>query len=538
MADLVDNLTLRMRAAGAAATRAAVSEVAGATKRLGTEAESAHKKGTLLSRTTHTMLKPFHHLKEETLGLAKSFAAAGLAFGTWEGIHKSIEQTDTLVKTTVKLHQQMGLSTEMASGLAGVMEARDIDPAALQMGLVTLSKALVQAEHGADRFQGAFRIVGMSARDVHEALNSPDGLEKAFEQITERMTNMEGGARKTALGQQLLGRASRGLAPLLQEGALGLQQQLKWAKEYGVTLDDHTIGSVEDMVAAQTEAQYAMLGLQIQLGKFAAPLVTKANLTLAQIVKSFRDGKPEGNHFARTVYQVGVDLKPVAHLLGVAGHYLKEHPALLRAAALGYVAYRLKLLKALTFVPLAYAKGLLVGRAFRAGFATGAGEVGAAQMVLPGLEAGLLGGGALKTLASIGWRMAKFGLGVGIASYLAQHVFHNSNMDPLSFLHPDSASGKKRADGTYQDEIPKAQRTRSAQERNYQSALAYERAHMKDLTAADVSAMSDRMKRDLGVSLAPNAAGGFAVIHTHVHLNDKEIATAVHKVAVKRKSTR
>src|SRR4051812_26773850 len=101
-----------MRAAGASAVRSAVGEVSGATHKLGTESERASKKGTLLSRTTSSLLKPFHHLKEEAFSLGKSVAAAGLAFGTWEGIHTSIEKTDDLVKMTVRLREQFGLTTE------------------------------------------------------------------------------------------------------------------------------------------------------------------------------------------------------------------------------------------------------------------------------------------------------------------------------------------------------------------------------------------------------------------------------------------
>jgi hypothetical protein len=346
--------------------------VARGVRGIGTSAEHSSRQAGLLGRTTSTLLKPFHHLRDEAFGMAKGMAAAGLAFGSFEGIKRSIETTDTLVKNTVKLRTQFGLTTQSASGLAAVLQARDLQPQGLTMGLTALAKQLEQSAHGSKDAQGAFRHFGLTTRDTRDALHSKEGLASTFDTVVDGLTKMHGGATKAALAQQLLGRASRGLAPLLQEGALGLRQQLKWAREFGVTLDEHTVGSVEDMAAAQTEAQYAMLGLQIQIGRFAAPLVTKANIALADIVRSFREGHPEGGKFARTVYQLGTDLKPVGHDLSVVGGYLKDHPRLLQAAAVAYGAYRFKLLGLLTMAPKAFAKGLLAGRAYSLGFQAGA----------------------------------------------------------------------------------------------------------------------------------------------------------------------
>jgi hypothetical protein len=417
MAD--DNITYNLRTRGGRAAAGEIDKMAGSVKRLGASSRQTAKHTTLLGRATRGLGSPLRHLEKEALSAAKGMLAFGLAFGTLEGIKGAIDTTDKLVKTTVKLHHQFGLTTEAASGLAGVLQARDIDPAALNMGLTTLSKQLVAAEHGTKKAQGGLRILGIRARDVHQAVGSRDGLSNVFERVVDRMSKMPGSARKAALGQQLLGRASKGLAPLLQEGALGLRQQLKWAKEYGVTLDGHTVGSVEEMVAAQAQAQYAMLGLQIQLGRFAAPAITKANMTLAEIVKSFRDGRPEGNQFARTVYKLGVDLKPVGHDLAVVGGYLKDHPRLLRAAALGYVAYRLKLLKLISIAPKAYLEGLGAGRAFSRGYAMGssttlAGDFRARSGAISGagrVLGGILGAGAVLGMEAVftDWLLHKLG---------------------------------------------------------------------------------------------------------------------------------
>jgi hypothetical protein len=500
-----EGVDIRVRLLGGREAEAQAHGVARGVRGIGTSAERATKQGGLLGRTTSTLLKPFRHLREEAFGAAKGIAAAGLAFGSVEGIKRSIETTDSLVKTTVRLRSQFGLTTHSASGLAAVLQARDLQPQGLQMGLVALSRQLVAASHGSKNAQGAFRHFGISAHEARDALHSKDGLAGTFETVVDGLTKMHGGATKAALGQQLLGRASRGLAPLLQEGALGLKQQLKWAQEYGVTLDGKTVGSVEDMAAAQTQAQYAMLGLQIQLGRFAAPIVTKANIALADIVKSFRDGRPEGAKFARTVYRIGTDLKPLGHDLIVVARYLKDHPHLLQGAAIAYIGYRTKVLKLLSFAPLAFAKGYITGRGYAAGF-----EAGAAPGVIAAEAEGAVGAGAagaagrgalLRLLTGTAGRAL---LGVGIAHEIAKHILHSHNADPLDVLNPESAGLTPRAERAH---------LRAMHHPRFDAAAYYAR-HPGELDRASLEAFGRR------VSYGPDVGNH----HHHIYIDGREVA--------------
>jgi hypothetical protein len=375
------------------------------------------------------------------------------------------------------------------------LQARNLNPAGLQMGFIALSRQLVQAAHGSASAQGAFRHFGMDTADVRKALHGKDGLSGTFETIVDDMTKMRGGTEKAALGQQLLGRASRGLAPLLQEGALGIKQQLRWAKEYGVTLTDDTVKGTEQMAAAQTQAQYAMLGLQVQIGRFAAPLVTKANLALADIVKSFRTGHATGGQFARTVYKIGTDLKPLGHDLLVVGGYLKDHPKLLRDAALAYGLYRLKLLKLITIGPLAFGKGLAAGKAYAVGFEIGSGGAG-----LPGGGAGgasllrrLLTGTAGRTL-----------LGVGLAHEISKHVLHSHDADPLDILNPQNAGVSTRTERAH---------LRAMRHPRFNPA-SYYGAHPGELDQQTLWAFGKR------ASYGPDQGGG----HFHIYIDGREVA--------------
>jgi hypothetical protein len=489
-----EGVDIRARLLGGREVEVQAKGIATGVRGVGAAAERSSRQAGLFGRVTGGLLAPLRHVEREALGAAKGFAAAGIAFGSVEGIKHSIETTDSLVKTTVRLHDQFGLTTESASGLAGVLQARGLDTAGLQMGFIALSRQLAQAAHGSKSAQGAFRHFGMDTADVRKALHGKDGLAGTFDTIVDRLTEMHGGATKAALAQQLLGRASRGLAPLLQEGALGLKQQLKWAKEYGVTLDDKTVGSVEDMAAAQTEAQYAMLGLQIQIGRFAAPLVTKANIALADIVKSFRTGHATGGHFARTVYQIGTDLKPLGHDLRVVGGYLKDHPHLLQAAAVAYGLYRLKLLNLLGIVPLAYGKGLAAGRAYGLGFDTGVAETGA------GGAAGK--GGLLRLLTGTAGRAL---LGVGLAHEIAKHVLHSHNADPLDILNPESAG---MTPGTERSHL------RAMRGSSVHNLAAYYGRHPQLLDRATLDTLGRH------ASYGPDTGGG----HFHIYIDGKPVA--------------
>jgi hypothetical protein len=187
------------------------------------------------------------------------------------------------------------------------------------------------------------------------------------------------------------------------------------------------------MAAAQTRRSTRCSACRSRSAGSPRRLVAKANIALADIVKSFRDGRPEGHKFSKTVYQLGMDLKPVGDGLLAVGGYLKDHPHLLQVAAVAYGAYRLKLLKLFTVAPLAFGKGLLAGRAYKTGF-----EVGSGGIQVPTGPGGVPGGplGGLPKWAS---RSLKVGGGVLLAHEIAKHLLHSHNADPLDILNPESA---------------------------------------------------------------------------------------------------
>jgi hypothetical protein len=127
-----------------------------------------------------------------------------------EGIKKSIETTDSLVKTTVRLRSQFGLTTQSASGLAAVLQARDLQPQGLQMGLSRCRKQLGRPRTDRRTRRARSGTSGSAPATSKNALHSKDGLAGTFETVVDGLTKMHGGATKAALGQQLLGRASRG----------------------------------------------------------------------------------------------------------------------------------------------------------------------------------------------------------------------------------------------------------------------------------------------------------------------------------------
>ncbi|MCU1500589.1 MAG: hypothetical protein JWM47_4542 [Acidimicrobiales bacterium] len=528
------DLTLRMRTKGARASQRDVDSTGRSVKKLGDSAAHAAEKSGLLGKTTGLLMRPIHHLRSEVGGLAKSFLGIGIAFGSVEGIKRSIETTDELVKTTVQLRNQFGLTTESASGLAGVMSARNLSPQGLRMGLIQISKQMQAVANGNDQAAQAFHYVGITADEVRAGLEQPDGLMHIFERVTSAMTAMPGGANKAAFGQMLLGRASKSLAPLLQEGALGLEQQLKWAKEYGVTLDGHTVGSVEEMAAAQTKAQYAALGLQIQLGQFLAPALTWVNTEFADIVKGFREGRPEGDKFSRTIYGIGKDLEPVGHDLKEVGGFLADHPKLLRDAVIAWGAWRTGILKIFTMPVAAYARGLITGRAFARGVATGSteGQAAAAGSKWFGTFSATAGGllatwippvvgvtvtiafayeidKALSKLLGIPARGTALGNALDPAGGTFDNLIHGRNL-----LHKDTFAGTDPADMT------------PAQRRNARVRPQF-RSHYPTTYDGDKTGASS------------GTGGQVIVIHNHntTKLDGKVIAKNTHRQAVKAKAT-
>src|SRR5262249_12118173 len=85
-----------------------------------------------------------------------------------------------------------------------------------------LSKSMIDAQDGGAKSTEAFRAIGISVSDLKS--KKPD---EAFQLIAQKMVLYADGAEKTAVAQQLLGKAGANLLPVLRDVADAGDLQVK-----------------------------------------------------------------------------------------------------------------------------------------------------------------------------------------------------------------------------------------------------------------------------------------------------------------------
>lgn len=301
------------------------------------------------------------------VGLAAT-AAAGLVV---LGIKKSADTTAELAKETLTLHNVTGLSVKSASTYAAVAQTQGLNVKQLNQAFGTLSKNVHAVENAhtgltkaAKTQENAFRQLGLPMAAITKAHGD---LNKLLPQIINRFEHLPGSVNKAAIGMALFGRGWQSLVPLMHQGELGLKAQMKTAERMGATLGGSSVKNLKEFQRAQEEAKYGSLGLQLAIGQYLAPALTKLIVIGSKLV----------------------------HGLGEGVHWLKEHQTAARALAVvvggvlatAFTVFTVNKLSAFV-TAISDAKGALLALGTRMGLVAGTVEASDAKIVAANETAG------------------------------------------------------------------------------------------------------------------------------------------------------
>lgn len=230
------------------------------------------------------------------IGRSSNVAIAGLVglSAAAYGIKKSADALAEIGKETLTLHNVTGLNIKTASAYAAVAKAQDLPVKGLNQAFGTLSKNLQAVENahngltkGAKTQENAFKLLGLPIRDIIKAHGD---MNKLLPEVTRRFEEMPASQHKAAVGMALFGRGWQTLVPLMHTGALGLKEQLDVADKMGATLGGKSVKDLKQFAKAQEESKYATLGLQLAVGQYLAPALTKLIVFLAKVSHSLGEG--------------------------------------------------------------------------------------------------------------------------------------------------------------------------------------------------------------------------------------------------------
>lgn len=225
------------------------------------------------------------------LGQAAVGAFTGAAVGLAGLVAHSIETAAEIGR----LSQATGLSVEQFSGLAFAAKQTGAETQQLAKGLVTLSKNLEKSNQQTLEGKAAHSALATLFRGNIPVFKSTD---EAFLAIADRLARLPESFEKTAIRTHLFAKSAIALAPLLNEGAKGIEALREEAKKLGLVLDSETIESAEKFERSLKQLKSTAEGLGNSIAKQALPALVIMSQAALGFAKSGDKLRELGNAFA------------------------------------------------------------------------------------------------------------------------------------------------------------------------------------------------------------------------------------------------
>jgi hypothetical protein len=316
-----------------------VVDESGAVKALRTTGNESH----------HTEGK-FEELDKKVKGLGKSFGglkgiigagigAVGIS-GAAFGLKDLISKTSEVAEETHKFHSITGIGAQSSLDYTAALKARGIGAEAGGNAFKFLAKNIETAE----RQEHTFGVAQETAGKKHKATTTLLGVQAAgfqklgvnlskfgqlseqakFETITEKFEGMKAGVDKTRLAVQIFGRGGTALLPVLEKGALSLNHYDQMAKKFFPTLKGGA-NSLEELQERQAESSLAWEGLEFTLGTKLIPVVTEAEGEFSKWIGEAERGHGTWGRVEKDIEGVWTVSKDVVGILDKMGKAFNIH---------------------------------------------------------------------------------------------------------------------------------------------------------------------------------------------------------------------
>ena len=207
---------------------------------------------------------------DDLIKLGKQFGAlaatAGIGLATMTKM--AINQADQFSK----LSAQVGIGTESLQALAYAAQLNGTEIAALTTGLNRFNRSVVDADDGAKKQAASFGALNVRLRDTDGRLK---GTETLLLDVADAFAQSEDNAAKSAIAQELFGRAGASMIPFLNQGRSGIEALKDEAEALGIIMDERAARAAEQFNDNLTRLTQAGRGLFVQLAESVLPTLTR-----------------------------------------------------------------------------------------------------------------------------------------------------------------------------------------------------------------------------------------------------------------------
>jgi len=211
-------------------------------------------------------------------GIAAAASTAALAFGAMA--FSAVTAADDMGK----LAQSSGIAVESLSQLEYAAKLGGASFDVLVQGMNKLTKSAVDAARGSKTSADAFRAIGVEARNADGSLKNAEEL---MLEVADRFAQIEDGAAKAAVAQELFGKSGAKLIPFLNQGRAGIEALKKEADALGLTITDKTARAASEFNDNLDQLKFAAKGLANQAAEELLPML---NVMIERFMRAAKEG--------------------------------------------------------------------------------------------------------------------------------------------------------------------------------------------------------------------------------------------------------
>lgn len=216
-------------------------------------------------------------------GIAKTSAAIAAGDTARAGVvavavKSAINRQDQLSKAA----QSTGIATARLSELAYAGDLADTSLEDLISSAAKLNRNAVEAANGTKAQAEAFAALGVSVKDANGFIRPTDQI---LSDVAERFSQLEDGARKSALAQEIFGKSGANLLPLLNGGAAGLREAAMEASAFGLVVSSEAGKAAEDFNDNLTRLEKIAQGAANTLAADLLPALVPVSNQLVELAK-------------------------------------------------------------------------------------------------------------------------------------------------------------------------------------------------------------------------------------------------------------
>lgn len=224
------------------------------------------------------------------LGVAGAAVAATTAaiVGTGTALYNSTAAAAAYGDQIDKTSQRLGMSTQAYQEWDYVMQLAGTSMSENSAAFRTLTNQLDAALNGSAEAAANFEALGLSMDDI-----SNMSREDVFASIITGLQGMEDTTERAALANDLLGRSSQTLAPLLNMTAEETQAAIDTANEYGIVMSEEAVAASADFTDALTTMNATVTGLKNSMLSELMPSMTTVMNGLSKVFAGDETGMAE-----------------------------------------------------------------------------------------------------------------------------------------------------------------------------------------------------------------------------------------------------